>query len=66
MSGKSETTLIDRVAVAICESYGNEWDDSLDDSRGAPSNHPGLPGKDDWREMAKEAIAVIRQWDAGK
>ena len=56
--------LVERVAAAICEAFGDDWEEAPESALGL---EPGQAiGKADFREMASEAIAVVRQWDAGK
>lgn len=56
--------LVERVACAICESYGDVWGDIEESGIGlGPHDNPA---RDDFRAMAREAIAVVRQWDVGK
>lgn len=50
-----------RVAMAICREFGNEWAESTITSAGCYGDCPYLPGRDDWRRMAREAIGTMFQ-----
>jgi hypothetical protein len=50
--------LTERVAVAICEAYGDEWADLHESGVGlGPADNPA---RDDFRDMARAAIAAAR------
>lgn len=60
----TEDDLVEQVAYAICEIYGDVWGDIHESGIGlGPSDNPA---RDDFRAMARGAIAVVRQWDADK
>lgn len=53
-----QAVIRDAVARAICASYGCEWDKQAENGSGLGSHNPLLPARDDFREMATDAIAA--------
>jgi hypothetical protein len=51
---------VDRVAAAICEAYGDEWKEKPESGIGLRWGDSGLPARDDFRAMARAAIAVMQ------
>lgn len=56
------TDRVERVARALCAAYGDEWEDKPESGVGLNAGHHGLPARDDFREMARAALAADEEW----
>ena len=52
--------MIERVARAICADYGEDWESKAESGVGLRGYDPRLPARDDFRDMARAAIAAMR------
>lgn len=58
----SEAELIERMARAICDTWGYIWDGEPEDEQTAPETCVDVvPGKSLYREAARAALAAIRE-----
>lgn len=54
-------SLIERMARAMCSTYGDNFDEQPESGEGLHPYNPGLPSRSDWRRIARAALAAARE-----